>query len=86
MAQRAIRIKEKLQIDFSPSYLDVINESSQHSGHRGDDGSGESHFRIKITSDIFVNLSRVASHRLITTSLSDEFASGLHALSIEILQ
>ncbi len=29
---------------FSPTRLEVINDSAKHAGHSGDDGSGESHF------------------------------------------
>lgn len=85
MPHRAARIKEKLQKEFSPNRLEIINESQRHRGHGGDDGSGESHFRIKIGSAIFANLSRIESHRLINDSLANEFQKGLHALAIEII-
>ncbi len=32
---------------FSPTQLAVINDSASHSGHSGDDGSGESHFTVE---------------------------------------
>ena len=36
---------------LSPQALEVINESALHSGHAGDDGSGESHWRIVIKAE-----------------------------------
>ena len=41
-------IEQRLLAAFSPDRLEVINESDQHAGHSGDDGTGESHFRIVI--------------------------------------
>ncbi|NCQ67622.1 MAG: BolA family transcriptional regulator [Alphaproteobacteria bacterium] len=80
------RIRQKLEKTFSPlSVLDVINESDNHQGHKGSPGTGESHFKIRLKSPAFNNLSRVTAHRLIYKSLDAEFKEGLHALSIEIL-
>ena len=33
---------------FQVSELQVVNESAQHAGHSGDDGTGESHFAIRL--------------------------------------
>jgi len=38
----AAEIERLLVAAFAPSYLAVINDSARHSGHAGDDGSGES--------------------------------------------
>ena len=35
---------------FTPNRLAVVNDSASHSGHSGDDGSGESHFTVEIES------------------------------------
>ena len=43
-----IEIKAALEKAFAANTLEVINESHKHSGHSGDDGSGESHWRIVI--------------------------------------
>ncbi|MFT5744639.1 MAG: BolA protein, partial [Paracoccaceae bacterium] len=34
---------------LAPDALEVVNESHLHAGHAGDDGSGESHWRIVIS-------------------------------------
>ncbi len=38
---------------FAPTILEIINDSAQHAGHAGDDGSGESHFTIVIEAPSF---------------------------------
>ena len=50
------RIRKKLSDAFSPSLLEVVNESHLHRGHAGDDGSGESHFRVKVVSKSFAGM------------------------------
>ena len=77
------KITEKLQNALNPTHLAVINESHLHQGHAGDDGSGESHFRIEVTSDQFKGTSRVAQQREIYSALADEMKQ-IHALTIQI--
>lgn len=75
------RITTKLQHALEPTQLTVINESHLHAGHAGDDGSGESHFSIKIESKAFNGVSRVARERMIHSALCEEIKL-IHALSI----
>lgn len=76
-------IKQKLEAAFSPDSLEVINESHLHAGHAGDDGSGQTHFRVIVVSPVFNGHSRLARHRLVNQALEGAFQSGLHALSID---
>ena len=65
--------------------LKVINESHLHQGHLGDNGTGETHFKITFNlPKEFENLSKVQQHKKIYAALSSCFKEGLHALSIEI--
>lgn len=77
-------IQQALEAAFSPTQLEVINESHMHAGHSGDDGSGESHWRIVIAAPEFDDLSRVARHRAIHSALGTDIISRLHALAIDI--
>ena len=77
------KIEEKLNEALSPTHLEVINESQLHAGHMGDDGSGESHFRIILTSDNFKESTRVGQQREIYTILAEEMKK-IHALAIQI--
>ncbi len=76
-------IAGKLAQALHPLVLDVVNESAHHAGHAGDDGSGESHFRVAIVSSAFAGKSRVERQRMVYALLADELGSGaLHALSV----
>lgn len=77
------KIEEKLKEALQPNILEVINESHLHSGHAGDDGSGESHFRLVIASENFQETSRVGQQREIFNILKEEMKV-IHALSIQI--
>lgn len=79
------RIEEALQENLKPKFLEVINNSYKHSGHAGDNGTGETHYLVKIKSQEFKNLTLVAAHRRVNSILKDEFTKGLHALEIKII-
>jgi BolA family transcriptional regulator, general stress-responsive regulator len=79
------RVREKLMIALRPTRLDVINESELHAGHRNSPGTGDSHFRILVVSDVFSGKSRIERHRLINDLLKDELAGGIHALALSPL-
>lgn len=81
---RQERIRETLAQALQPSHLSVVNESLKHKGHAGDDGSGETHFRVEIVSRRFENMSRVECQRMVHDLLEGEFQSGLHALSLKL--
>lgn len=81
---RQERIRETLAQALQPSALSVVNESLKHKGHAGDDGTGETHFRVEAVSDRFTGLSRVECQRMVHNLLENEFESGLHALSLRL--
>jgi BolA protein len=79
-------MRARLEELLSPTLVEVIDESSQHAGHAGADGSGYgTHFRVRIASPMFEGRSRVARHRLVYDALQDFVDRGLHALAIETL-
>ncbi len=79
------RIRDKLSHQLAPLVLEIVNESHRHAGHAGDDGSGESHFAVRIVSAAFVGKSRVERHRMVNAALADELRGGVHALAIKAL-
>lgn len=68
---------------FSPSLLDVVNESHRHAGHSGDDGSGESHFKVTIRAEVLAAMGRVDRHRAVQRALGD-LNSRVHAIALDI--
>ena len=76
------RIEAKLREAFAPVRLEVINESHLHTGHAGHDGTGQSHYRVRIRSVAFQDMSRVARHRAVNEALREELRT-VHALAID---
>ena len=75
---------ERLLTDaFAPTRLAVINDSAQHHGHSGDDGSGESHFTIVIEAPAFADKSRLERQRMVNRALGDIPGQRVHALAIQ---
>jgi BolA protein len=83
LTNRTMRLRALLTNKFSPAELEIVDESSLHHGHAGAAPGGETHYRIRIRAPAFAGLSRVARHRLVNNALSDEFDTGLHALSVD---
>ena len=73
-----------LESAFAPTRLEVVNESGMHAGHAGDDGSGESHWRVVIAAPDFAPMSRLARHRAVHAALGEGIIGRLHALALEI--
>ena len=71
-------VRKRLLEKFSPSFLDVINESYMHSVPKG----SETHFKVIVVSNSFQGQSHLQKHRSIQDCLKDEMKSGIHALSI----
>ncbi len=77
------RIEQKLRNSFSVVFLEVLNESSKHQGHSGDDGSGESHFSVTLISPDLSDHTRVNRQRIVFSALEEEMKT-IHALSLDV--
>ncbi|GFR48951.1 hypothetical protein Agub_g10965 [Astrephomene gubernaculifera] len=83
-------MRRKIEAALRPVALEFANDSAQHAGHAGAmvarpgkaGASGETHFRVRVVSEAFEGLSQVKRQRLIFQLLEQEFADGLHALSL----
>lgn len=79
----AAEMETLLREALSPTKLEIINDSAAHSGHSGDDGSGESHFTIVIESPEFDGVSRLQRQRMVNAALGDIPGQRVHALAIK---
>lgn len=68
---------------FAPTNLEIINDSAQHAGHAGDDGSGESHFTVVIEAAAFADMTRLARQRAVIAALGDIVGQRVHAVAIK---
>ena len=69
-------IEDQLQLALEPEYLEVVNESSQHSGP-----ATESHFKIVVVSSDFDEMKLIDRHRFINKLFSEELKQ-IHALAM----
>ncbi len=79
----AQEIETLLTKAFSPEQLEIINDSAQHHGHAGDDGSGESHFTIVICAAAFAGQNRLKRQRMVIAALGDIVGERVHAVAIK---
>ena len=77
-------IEQKLEASFSPSLLEVIDQSHKHAGHSGSRPEGETHFHVDMQSKFFDGKSRVDRQRMVYSCLKDELAGPVHALSLSL--
>lgn len=75
-------IRRKLEDAFSPTRLEIVDDSDRHHGHAGHTGAGESHLNLRIEAQAFAGKARVMRQRLVMTVLAEELAGPVHALSI----
>lgn len=81
MSVSADQIRDALQAQLAPQTLEVIDDSHLHAGHAG--AREGRHFTVRIASDRFAGLPRVAQHRLVYDALRSLIPEGIHALAIE---
>ncbi len=77
-------IREKLQLAFAPSALDVVDDSESHRGHGGYQEGGESHYNVRIRSQVFKGQSRIARHRAVHAALGADLMGRIHALARDL--
>ena len=81
----AATIRAKLAEEFSPTRLDVVDDSDRHIGHAGAKPGGETHFQVTLVSPRFAGVGRVERQRLVYRCLAAELAGPVHALSLTVL-
>jgi BolA protein len=81
MSVAAEEIESELRTALQPELLEVEDDSHLHAGHAG--AREGRHFTVRLTSDRFNGLSRIARHRLIYDALRQLIPRGIHALAIE---
>jgi len=78
---RIAMIRERLEKAFSPTVLEIIDDSHMHAGHASAGGAG--HFTVKISAEAFAGKMPLQRHRMVFSALDDIMQSEIHALSIE---
>jgi len=83
-AERVALIRSKLEAQFDPEELEVVDDSRRHVGHAGArDGRG--HFQVRILSRRFTGKRTVERHRMIYAALGALMQTDIHALGLVVL-
>ena len=80
---RVEMIRNRLEAEFKPVELDIIDESHLHAGHSGHGGAG--HFQVRIVTDKFSERSTLERHRMVYAALDDLMQTEIHALGIKAI-
>jgi BolA family transcriptional regulator, general stress-responsive regulator len=88
MIAAADEVQRHLQEQLQPTRLEVLDESAAHAGHSGnpEGASFGTHLRVRIASPLFIELSRIQTHRLVYDACQGFIDRGLHALAIEVIK
>ena len=73
-------LKDILESNFSCDFLEVINESHQHSVPE----NSETHFKVTLVSEDFQGKSKVARHQAVYRLTGELMSQGLHALALHL--
>lgn len=73
-------MRRRLAEAFAPDYLEVVNESHQHSVP----ANSETHFKVTLVSGQFEGLRQVARHQRVYAALAELLAGPVHALALHI--
>ncbi|OQE35109.1 hypothetical protein PENCOP_c014G00099 [Penicillium coprophilum] len=80
-------MRDKIAHTFTPSKLEIRNDSHLHAHHAAMEGSvsKETHFHVTIVSDSFESKMQPARHRMVYALFKEEMAreGGLHALQLK---
>lgn len=81
MTDRIEQIRSRLLATFAPLQCQLTDDSHLHVGHAGA-ASGAGHYTVRLVSERFNGLNRLARHRLVYDCLRDMMHSDIHALNI----
>lgn len=91
MTTRTDRIRATLTESFSPTLLEIKDDSAKHANHATRmqqpghaPNIGETHYRLSMISPVFTGMNRLARSRAVNDALKSEFDIGLHALSLTL--
>lgn len=80
-------LKHKLARELETEDINIVDNSWQHAGHRGNPqqyADGGTHLAISIVSARFAGLNPLQRHRLVHEVLAEEMQTRIHALELSL--
>lgn len=78
------QMEERLRAKFNVKELVVVDDSESHRGHAGFQEGGESHFNVRLRSEVFEGMNRLARHRAVHSALGADLIGRIHALALDL--
>jgi len=78
------QIVAALEKSFAPRELAVVDDSESHRGHGGFREGGETHYNVRIRSEAFKGMSRLARHRAVHAAIGPDLMGRIHALALDL--
>jgi len=82
--QWMLELEKKLHNEFTPTILELEDDSWQHAGHKGALEHGGAHLSLLIVAEKFAGLSRMQRHRQIYMCLQPWMKQHVHALALKV--
>ena len=76
-------IEKRLKVSFSPSFLELLDNSHLHVGHKGNPQGGK-HFKLKITAHVFEKENRLKRQQMVLEVLKDLLPFPVHSISMQV--
>lgn len=77
---------KRLNQEFPEDTFTLENDSKNHVGHMGDNGTADTHFIVMIKSELkFLSKDRMDIHKRVNEVTKDLYNAGLHSLSIRFM-
>ena len=77
-------MRQKLEAAFSPTELEIVDDSESHRGHAGYQEGGQSHFNVRIKAPAFGEMTRIERHRAVHKALGADLVGRIHAWALKI--
>ena len=74
------QIRVALEREFTPTSLEIFDDSARHAGHAGAREGG--HFKVSLVSRAFRDKAQLERHRLVYAAVAPLMGRGIHALNI----
>ncbi len=83
--KRKLKIEKIINENINCKFFEVMDVSESHRGHQGFKEGVETHFKILIVSDDFLNITRLQRQKFLNRLLAGEFKNDLHSVSYQLL-
>ena len=83
--KRKLKIEKIINENINCKICEVLDVSESHRGHQGFIDGVETHFKILVVSDDFIDISKLKRQRYLNSLLVEEFKKDLHSVTYELL-